>query len=179
MCSDQDIIENPYIIYEQTRLKQDALYVSVKKVDRAVFPVPSVLEKYPIDAPSALTSENDERRIRAIAIAVLENEALAGNTILPCNLMVDRIRDLILEPECRVTSDILNAIDNYLHREILRREMKDGTEYYKLIRMNEFDEIIEKLAENNLHLDMKFSEELTNAIQAEADRAKAVKKEEA
>ena len=41
------------------------------------------------------------------------------------------------------------------------------------------DEIIEKLAENNLHLDMKFSEELTNAIQAEADRAKAVKKEEA
>ena len=41
------------------------------------------------------------------------------------------------------------------------------------------DEIKEKLAENNLHLDMKFSEELTNAIQAEADRAKAVKKEEA
>ncbi len=41
------------------------------------------------------------------------------------------------------------------------------------------DEIIEKLAENNLHLDMKFSEELTNAIQTEADRAKAVKKEEA
>ncbi|MBE6373046.1 MAG: DNA-directed RNA polymerase subunit alpha [Lentisphaerae bacterium] len=41
------------------------------------------------------------------------------------------------------------------------------------------DEIIEKLAENNLHLDTKFSENLTNAIQAEADRAKAVKKEEA
>ena len=38
---------------------------------------------------------------------------------------------------------------------------------------------LEKLAEINLHLDMKFSEELTNAIQAEADRAKAVKKEEA
>ena len=41
------------------------------------------------------------------------------------------------------------------------------------------DEIIEKLAEHDLHLDMKFSEDLTNAIQAEADRAKAVKKEEA
>jgi len=41
------------------------------------------------------------------------------------------------------------------------------------------DEIKEKLAENNLQLGMSFSEELTNAIQAEADRAKAVKKEEA
>jgi len=41
------------------------------------------------------------------------------------------------------------------------------------------DEIKEKLADNNLQLGMAFSEELTNAIQAEADRAKAVKKEEA
>ena len=55
-CSDQEIIDNPYIIYEQTRLKQEALYVSVKKVDRAVFPVASVLEKYPLEPPSALTS---------------------------------------------------------------------------------------------------------------------------
>ena len=144
LCSDQDIIENPYIIYEQTRLKQEALYVSVKKVDRAVFPVQSVLEKYPMEAPSALTSDNDERRVRAIAIAVLENEAISGNTIFPCNLMVDKIRDLILDPKCRVTRDILNAIEKYLQKEIIRREMKDGTEYYKLVRMNEFDEIIEK-----------------------------------
>ena len=41
------------------------------------------------------------------------------------------------------------------------------------------DEIKEKLSDNNLRLGMTFSEELTNAIQAEADRAKAVKKEEA
>ena len=144
LCSDQDIIDNPYVIYEQTRLKLDALYVSVKKVDRAVFPVASVLERYPLEEPSALTSDNDERRVRAIAIAVLENEALAGNTILPCNLMVDKIREMILDPACKVTIDILNAIDKFLQKEILRREMKDGTEYYKLVRINEFDEIIEK-----------------------------------
>ena len=144
VCSDQDIIENPYIIYEQTRLKQDDLYVSVKKVDRAVFPVASVLEKYPLEAPSALTSDNDERRVRAIAVAVLEVEANDGNTILPCNLMVDKIRDMILDPACKVNQDIINAIEKFLRKEILRREMKDGTEYYKLVRINEFDEIIEK-----------------------------------
>lgn len=143
-CSDRDIIENPYIIYEQTRLKLDTLYVSVKKVDRAVFPVASVMEKYPLDEPTALTSDNDQRRVRAIAVAVLENEALAGNTILSCSLMVDKIREMILDPACKVTADILNAIDSFLQKEILRREMKDGTEYYKLVRMNEFDSIIEK-----------------------------------
>ena len=36
------------------------------------------------------------------------------------------------------------------------------------------EEIKEKLSENNLSLGMTFSEELSNAITAEADRAKAV-----
>ena len=143
-CSDKEIIENPYIIYEQTRLKQDDLYISVKKVDRAVFPVASVLQKYPIEEPTALTSDNDERRVRAIAVAVLEKEAEAGNTILPCNLMVDNIREMVLDPECRVTQDILDAVNKFLNKEVLRREMKNGTEYYKLVRMNAFDAIIEK-----------------------------------
>ena len=50
---------------------------------------------------------------------------------------------------------------------------------YRNFGKKSLDEIIEKLAENNLQLGMKFSEELTDAIQAEAERAKAVKKEEA
>ena len=143
-CSDLDIIENPYLIYEQTRLKQDELFVSVKKVDRAVFPVPSILNRYPLNVPTALSSDNDERRVRAIAIAVLENEALSGNTILPCGQMIDKIQELILDPACKVTSDILNAVENNLQKEIIRREMKNGTEYYKLVRINEFDKIIEQ-----------------------------------
>ena len=143
-CYDLDIIENPYIIYELTRLKQDSYYISVKKVDRAVFPVVSIQEKYPLDAPSALTSDNDKRRIRAIAVAVLENEALSGNTILPRNLLVDKINDMILDPCCTVSIDILNAIEQFLQKEIIRRKMKNGDEYYKLVRLNEFDKVIEE-----------------------------------
>ncbi|MBQ3443227.1 MAG: ATP-dependent RecD-like DNA helicase [Selenomonadaceae bacterium] len=142
-CTDKEIIENPYVIYERTRLKSDFLYVSVKTVDRAVFPVPSILEKYPLEAPTALTSDDDKRRVRAIAVAVLEDEALKGNTILPCDMLVDKIREMILDPKCKVTKDILNAISNFLCIEILRREMKDGTEYYKLVRLDKFDKVIE------------------------------------
>lgn len=141
---DRDIIENPYILYEQTRLKADDIRISVRKVDRAVFPVPSIREKYPLEEPTDLTSDNDQRRIRAIAVAVLENEAAAGNTILPCNQLIDKIHELILAPACTVTGDILNAIEPYLQKEILLREMKDGMEYYKLVRINDFDTVIEK-----------------------------------
>jgi len=152
-CSDKEIIENPYLLYEQTRLKIDKLYISVKKVDRAVFPVQSINEKYPLSEPSKLTSDNDERRVRAISIAVLENEANNGHTILPCEMLVDKVQELILEPECKVTMDILHAIEKFLKSEIIKREMKDGTEYNKLVRLNEFDEIIEKRVGKRLKAD--------------------------
>lgn len=150
-CSDRDIIENPYIIYEKTRLKQESLYVSVKKVDRAVFPVPAIAEKYPMEDPSKLTSDNDERRIRAIAVSVMENEAENGNTIMPCTNLSDTMRNLTLDPECAVTPDIIRAVEKFMLPEIMKREMKDGTEYYKLVRMQEFDDIIEQRISRRLN----------------------------
>ena len=149
-CTDREIIENPYVLYEQTRLKVSDLYLSVKKVDRAVFPVLAIAEKYPLPKPTMLTSDNDQRRIRAIAISIMENEALAGNTILPCKMLIDKMCELTLEPECKVTSDIISAIGKFMSEHILKREMKDGTEYYKLARINEFDEIIEKRIKKRL-----------------------------
>ena len=117
-------------------MKSDELFISVKKVDRAVFPVQSVLNRYPLEAPTRLPADNDERRVRAIAIAALEEQAMLGNTIFPVNLLVDKMRELILEPECRVTADLMVAIDKFIAPEILKRKMRDGTEYYKLVRIN-------------------------------------------
>ena len=150
-CTDKEIIDNPYIVYEQTRLKNDEYYISVKKVDRAVFPVPSIIEKYPILEPSRLTSDNDQRRIRAISVAVLEKEALNGHTIMPIQHLVNKVNELILEPACHVTIDIMKAIKKFNEPLIMEREMKNGTEYYKLVRMHEFDEIIEKRIRKRLN----------------------------
>ena len=170
-CSDREIIENPYVIYEQTRLKQEALFVSVKKVDRAVFPISSIAEKYPLEAPSKLTSDNDERRVRAIAVSVMENAAENGSTIMPCTNLSDAMRSLTLDPECAVTPDIIKAVEKFMLPEIMKREMKDGTEYYKLVRIQEFDDIIERRISRRLnaprlplnadwraYLDSKFNE---------------------
>ena len=149
-CSDKQIIENPYILYEQTRLKQDNLYLSIQKVDRAVFPVPSIAEKYPLEKPSRLSSDNDERRIRAITISVLEKAADSGHTFLPCNILTDNIQNLTLDPACTVTPDMIAAIEPFLSDEVMKREMKDGTEYYKLVRLHAFDKEIEKRIKKRL-----------------------------
>ena len=142
--TDLEIIENPYILYEQTRLKADDLCLSVRKVDRAIFPVPSIAEKYPLEEPSRLKSDNDERRIRAVVISVMEDAALKGHTFLPCDLLVDEIQQLTLDPACTVTKDIVSALESFMKSQILKREMKDGTEYYKLQRLNDFDKVIER-----------------------------------
>lgn len=150
-CTDKEIIENPYILYEQTRLKVDELFISVKKVDRAVFPISSIMEKYPLEAPSKLSSDNDERRVRALAIAVMEKAASNGNTIMPCANLVEEMKNQVLDPACPVTEDIVKSIEKFMLLEIIKREMKDGTEYYKLVRFQEFDDIIEKRISRRLN----------------------------
>ena len=150
-CSDAEIIENPYVLYERTRLNGEGLYLSVKKIDRALFPVASIREKYPLNAPSCMESDNDPRRIRAVAVAALELAAEEGHTILPCNQLVDSVRSIPLDPICPITLDILNAIEPFLSEHIIRRTMKDDTPYYKLTRLVEFDEVIEARIGKRLH----------------------------
>ena len=141
--SDKELIENPYLLYECTRLKQEDLYISVKKIDRAVFPVESIMERYPLEEPTRLTSDNDKRRIIALAVYVMENAATNGNTIMPCNNLVDKMKEVTLEPKCSVTSDILKAVEKFMLPVILKKEMKNGSEYYKLVRFQEFDDVVE------------------------------------
>ena len=151
--TDREAIENPYILFVKTRLlniNEVALAISMEQVDRAVFPVPSIEQEYPIEEPSKLSSGNDQRRIRAAVISVLESAALEGHTILPKNLLVNEINALNLEPACSATTDIVSAVEKFMAPEVISREMKDGTEYYKLVRMQEFDSIAEKRIQKRL-----------------------------
>lgn len=65
-----------------------------------------------MEAPSKLTSDNDERRVRAIAVSVMENAAENGSTIMPCTNLSDAMRSLTLDPECAVTPDIIKAVES-------------------------------------------------------------------
>ena len=132
-CSDKDILQNPYLIYEQTRLTPNP--VGVLTVDRGVFPESSVREKHPLPEPSALDSGTDRRRIRALALNILEQAAGDGNTLLAQENVIVKIRDLGLKPDCKVNKDIIKVSEQTFAGVIALAEMADGTRAYQIERL--------------------------------------------
>jgi len=111
-ASDGDVLANPYLLYEITRLRSDP--VSIWTVDRGVFPDDVIRQKHPLPEPTALDAGTDTRRVRALSIKVLEDAAANGNTLLPQDRVVLDIRALSLKPSCEVDADLMNvAKDNF------------------------------------------------------------------
>lgn len=143
-CSDAEMLENPYIIYEKTRLLEPAFQVPCRTVDMAVFPPLAVRQTDPLPLPSAVTAENDERRIRAIAVSILERNTASGHTVYPQSKLIIDINELPIAPCCTVTSDILDSLAKYFTPEIVPVETRSGGTAYQLVRMQEYDEIIRR-----------------------------------
>ena len=143
-CTDAEMLANPYIIYEKTRLLEPAFQVPYRSVDMAVFPPSEVRKIDPLPAPSAITSENDERRVRALAVSILERQTDSGHTVYPQNRLIADINELPLDPACMITSDILDSQGDYFTSEICPVETKSGGIAYQLVRMREFGEVIRR-----------------------------------
>lgn len=141
-CTDKEIIENPYLLYEKTRGCAAECIIPVKKIDMAVFPPEEIRNVNPLLKPTALDSENDKRRIRAYTISQLEIQALWGHTVYPLDKIVEAINVLPIEPECHVTGDIMSGIAAFLHEELMPVECTDGSKAYQLMRLYEMDEVI-------------------------------------
>ncbi|HEX3627352.1 MAG TPA: AAA family ATPase [Verrucomicrobiae bacterium] len=135
--SDVQILENPYLIYEATRLTLFPVAVAV--VDRGVFPTPAIRDKFPVPEPSRVTTNVDARRLRALVVAELESAAVAGDTLLPRDAIITTLRtgseDEAATP---VTEDLLAvAEDETFDGEIICVKMGDGRVAYQLDRFKQ------------------------------------------
>lgn len=141
-CSDSEILENPYILYEQTRRAAIEFVIPVKKIDMAVYPPDEIRATNPLQAPTALDSRNDKRRVRAYVISLLEYYALNGHTVYPVNKLIEAINALAIEPACQVTGDIINGFAAFLEEELKPIDCVSGERAYQLNRLFEIDEVI-------------------------------------
>jgi hypothetical protein len=66
--TDKEIIANPYLIFETTRLTPDP--ISIWTVDRGVFPDDVIRKQHPLPEPTALDAGTDARRVRALTVKV-------------------------------------------------------------------------------------------------------------
>lgn len=143
-CSGTDILSNPYLVFEKTRLWDPAYCISIRSVDMAVFSPTEIMTLDPLPKPSCVTSENDKRRIRALAVSVLERQTANGHTVYPQTHLIKAINELPLEPYCSVNADILYSLQEFFSSEFETIPMKSGGVAYRLLRMKKYDDVIER-----------------------------------
>ena len=143
-ASDSDFLQNPYLLYEATRLT--ATPVGLAAVDRGMFPPNFVRQNFPLAAPSEVNSSVDARRLRALAIRHLEGAAATGDTLRPVTdviMALRRTKDIDQELQTNVTSDLLKvAEEENFAGEIIVAKMADEESAYQLIRLASVGQVI-------------------------------------
>jgi hypothetical protein len=144
-CKDSELLANPYLLYELDLFSDDP--VSIETIDRGMFPHGIVREKFPLPEPSALNEAVDWRRVRALMVSILEEAARNGDTLLPEPTVIQRVRDLVVDPGCPVDRDLLNVVVSKLSPAITTTDFKDGGRGYQLARLARMGEIIRTAVE--------------------------------
>ncbi|MGO9397438.1 MAG: ATP-dependent RecD-like DNA helicase [Xanthobacteraceae bacterium] len=139
-CSDAQLLANPYLLFESTRLSAEP--ISVWTVDRGAFPDETVRKKHPLPKPSVLDAGTDARRIRALAVNVLEDAAANGSTVMTQNHLVLKIRSANLQPPCEVDGDLLNVAKEIFPGTIAETALADGAPALQLQRLVETGDVI-------------------------------------
>ncbi len=147
-CSDAQLLANPYLLFEATRLSADP--ISVWTVDRGVFPDEIVRKKHPLPKPSALDVGTDARRIRALGVNVLEDAAANGSTLIAQSQLVLKIRGANLQPPCEVDGDLLNVAKDIFSGTIAETAVADGAPALQLQRLVETADVIRDAIDKRL-----------------------------
>lgn len=149
-CTDKEILENPYILYEKTRMCEPVFQISVKKIDMAVFPSEVIDEINPVPEPSCLVSGDDKRRIRALSVSILEEQAVNGHTVYPQFKLVGELNNLPLDPACEVSSDAIDSLKDFLKDELEPIECEDRQNAFQLNRLFKVDTFIRQFIEERM-----------------------------
>lgn len=131
--SDEDLLANPYLIYEHSRLSPDL--IGVRTIDHGVLPEDRIRAAHPMPPPSAIEDVVDPRRVRALIVNVLEDAAEAGDTLRSQARVIQEIRDQPLQPACPVSLDIMGVCAEALPPEVETTAMADASAAYQLARL--------------------------------------------
>jgi hypothetical protein len=125
-ASPRDIVENPYLAYELDREAPDG--VGVKAIDRGLFPrdaaARAALAYDPL--PEPVEESADDRRVRAVAVSVLEKAAGEGHTLLDEPGLRRRMASVELDPQCDPTTELFDLAAEEFPPTLCQRPLADG-----------------------------------------------------
>lgn len=137
---DGDILKNPYLIYEFTRHTEEP--VGFLTVDHGVLPDLDIRNTFPLPEQSRVESEIDWRRIRALTVELLEEASYNGHSLLPRNVIIERINEMQMVPPCKVNEKIFRAREKYFEGIIEVMKMANEDTSYQLSEINEIGQFI-------------------------------------
>jgi ATP-dependent exoDNAse (exonuclease V) alpha subunit len=178
--SDNEIIENPYVLFEKTRLIPEG--ISFSAIDKAMVPNEIVISKYPYLESQMLPSNHDYRRVRALLVYLLEQASEEGHTLLPQTTLLTKIHSMPLHTSCDIYDDLLNALDENFIGEIERVCLADGKKAYQLKRLAEFSTFIRKKISDRLggrrhQINANWKQLLDKKLGANEDNESSLEKE--
>ena len=140
-ATEQELLANPYLLFEQDRGAQDS--ITFDTIDRGVFPDESVRERFPVEERSAVTDPTDRRRVRALAVDILEGAAAEeGHTLLPQSWLIRRARERALQPPCPLGDDVLAAMQSTFAPIVHCKTTAKGEAAFQVDRLAECGSII-------------------------------------
>ena len=147
---DRCFIDNPYLLYEATRLTTAPL--SINSVDRGLIPASSVRGRFPVPMPSRVSTLVDDRRLRALSIRELEEAAVQGDTLVPRERIIDELRhkdhrDDDHDQQTLVTGDLLKVAEDRFAGEVRVVKMANGKPAYQLERLGAAGGLIKEIVE--------------------------------
>ena len=107
-----------------------------------MFPDQSVREAFPLPEISRLKSDQDPRRVRALAVHVLADAEARGHTLLPVDQVLQGIRELELDPPCRPSTDLLPLLDPVMEPEVVDASLSDGTRAWQFGQRRRIDDLL-------------------------------------
>jgi hypothetical protein len=87
-----EIVTNPYILYEKTYRLEQQLQIGISQIDIAMFPPEYISSRFfPSDDENRIGEPDDQRRLRAIIVSVLEHEAANGSSLMLASDVVNAV----------------------------------------------------------------------------------------
>ncbi len=119
-------------------------------IDRGVFPEGVIRENYPLDMPSRVDDATDPRRVRAFVLRELEKAALEGHTLQSRQGVIQHMRELEVQPACRVTGDLLNTQEEDFADLIYVVSLENGEKAYQLDRFHAIGRLIKRAVDRRM-----------------------------
>jgi len=194
-----DIIGNPYLLYEKSYMLDPKFQIGIGEIDIAMFPPEYMLERIlDTDNETHVRDSDDERRLRAIIVSVLENEAKNGSSLMLINdvvTSVGKFRSDVPEIETNIRLKTIKRLKEYCEDVFSQIEVatisEDNVENHeadialKLKRLEKVNNVVRKFIDERLektnnttdNWDIHLEKALSSEKQSDQEKEKTARDE--